>query len=378
MDAGRFSIHRMTLHAFDLSERTARAGRDSARRRLQRLRSRSFMIIQCAVTAGLAWALASWLIGPRPFFSAVAAIITLGFSFGQRWRRALEVSVGVAIGVGIGDLFVRVFGTGTWQIILVGIIAMCLAVLLGAGTLMTTQAGVQAIIAITLFPNPSAGVSRWLDALIGCALALVVATVAPIGPLRRPGRLAAAFLAEVAGTLEAAVTALRDADADAAQAVLERARRGEALLDDLEEAAGEGVAVVRNSPFLRGRKSQVKAFAGLYPPMDRASRNLRVLARRSAIALWRSEPVPPAYIDLMADLAELVTAMADDLSHQRLPTAARDRLAEIGIATSRLPIHESLSAVVLLAQVRSLVVDLMELTGLTAGEARELIPDALD
>ncbi len=378
MDAGRFSIQRMTLHAFDLSERTARAGRDSAKRRLRRLRSRSFMILQCAVTAGLAWALASWLIGPRPFFSAVAAIITLGFSFGQRWRRALEVSVGVAIGVGIGDLFVRVFGTGTWQIILVGIIAMCLAVLLGAGTLMTTQAGVQAIIAITLFPNPSAGVSRWLDALVGCALALLVATVAPIGPLRRPGRLGASFLEEVAGTLQAAVTALRDADADAAQAVLERARQGEAMLGDLEEAAGEGVAVVRNSPFLRARKSQVEAFAGLYPPMDRVSRNLRVLARRSAIALWRSESVPPAYVDLMADLAEVVSVMAEDLSHQRLPTPARERLAEIGIATSRLPIHESLSSVVLLAQVRSLVVDLMELTGLTAGEARELIPDALD
>jgi uncharacterized membrane protein YgaE (UPF0421/DUF939 family) len=378
MDAGRFSIQRMTLNAFDLSERTARAGRDSAKRRVQRLRNRSFMILQCSVTAGLAWALASWLVGPRPFFASVAAIITLGFSFGQRWRRALEVSVGVAVGVAIGDIFVRVFGTGTWQIVLVGVVAMCIAVLLGAGNLMTTQAGVQAIIAITLFPNPSASLTRWLDAVVGCALALAVATVAPIGPLRKPGRLAAGFLEEAAATLRAAATALREDDVEAAEAVLERARRGEALLDDLEEAANEGVAVVRTSPFLRPRLARVRAFANLYPPMDRVSRNLRVLARRSAIALWRSEPVPLSYVVLLEQLADVIAFMAEELHQQRLPTAARDRLVEVAQATSRLPIHESLSAVVVLAQIRSMVVDLLELTGISTGEARGLMPDALD
>lgn len=378
MDAGRFSVQRMTLQAFDLSERTARAGKDSAKRRLQRLRGRAFMIMQCSITAGLAWFLASVFVGPRPFFAAVAAIVTLGFSFGQRWRRAFEVSVGVAVGVGIGDLFVRVFGAGHWQIVVVCVIAMSIAVLLGAGTLMTTQAGVQAIIAITLFPNPTAGLSRWLDALVGCGLALLVAMIAPAGPIRKPSRLAAAFLQDSAATLRAAAEALRDDDMKAAEAVLDRARRGEDQLDDLEEASREGVAVVRSSPFLRHRMQTVRSFAALYPSLDRMSRNLRVLVRRTAVALWRSESVPLSYIVLLEQLADVMSFMADEMYQQRLPTAARDRLVAVGEATSELPIHESLSAAVVLAQVRSMVVDLLELTGLTSAEARGLIPEALD
>ncbi|QGN32255.1 FUSC family protein [Microlunatus sp. Gsoil 973] len=378
MEAPRFSIQRVTLQAFDLSERTARAGKDSAKRRLRRLRSRSFMIIQCAVTAGLAWLLADLLIGPRPFFAAVAAIITLGFSFGQRWRRALEVSVGVAVGVGIGDLFVRFFGTGHWQIVLVCLIAMSIAVLLGAGTLMTTQAGVQAIIAITLFPDPAAGLNRWLDAVIGCVLALIVATVVPAGPIHRPGQLAASLLRDVAATLRDAAGALRSGDVQAADAVLDRARHSEDQLVDLEEASREGVAVVRGSPFVRHRLQAVKAFAELYPGLDRVSRNLRVLARRTAIALWRSESVPASYVDLLEQLADAVAFMSEELDRQQLPTRVRDRLAEVGVATSQLPIHESLSAVVVLAQIRSMTVDLLELTGLSPAEARQLIPETLD
>jgi uncharacterized membrane protein YgaE (UPF0421/DUF939 family) len=378
MDAPRFSIQRVTLQAYDLSERTARAGKDSAERRLRRLRSRSFMIIQCAVTAGLAWLLADWLIGPRPFFAAVAAIITLGFSFGQRWRRALEVSVGVAVGVGIGDLFVRFFGTGHWQIVLVCLIAMSIAVLLGAGTLMTTQAGVQAIIAITLFPDPAAGLSRWLDAVVGCVLALLVATIVPAGPIHKPSRLAAALLRDIAATLREAAGALRAGDVEAADTVLDRARRSEDQLEDLEEASREGVAVVRGSPFLRHRLQSVKAFAELYPGLDRVCRNLRVLARRTAIALWRSESVPAAYVDLLEQLADAAAFMSDEMDQQRLPARAKDVLAEVGAATSRLPIHESLSAVVILAQIRSMTVDLLELTGLSPAEARQLIPEIPD
>src|SRR4051812_22235763 len=52
-------LHQMKLRAFDLSERTGRLGRRSVEQRVDRLRDRSFLIGQTAVTAGLAWLLAS-------------------------------------------------------------------------------------------------------------------------------------------------------------------------------------------------------------------------------------------------------------------------------------------------------------------------------
>jgi uncharacterized membrane protein YgaE (UPF0421/DUF939 family) len=376
MESDASAIQRMKLRAFDLSDRTIRRGRASAVRRVDRLRQRAFMIAQCSITAGLAWLLARQLFGHQlPFFAPIAAIITLGLTYGRRLRRGVEVAIGVAVGVAVGDLWLVLFGTGVWQIMVVCALAMSLATLLGAGQLMMTQAGVQAILVTVLSPNPGQAVNRWLDAVIGCTLALVVATVAPSGPIRKPGEMASRVVAEMAATLDAAAAALAANDEDAADAVLDRARAGEQDLADFDQAAAEGLAIVRHSPFRRRQLPVVGALADLYEPLDHASRNLRVLARRCAVAVWRGERVPTAYQDLIRRLAEEFRFMAAELGARRLPTAARDRLQEIGEASAHLQLTASISAVVILAQTRSLVADMMGLTGMDYLEARELIPD---
>jgi uncharacterized membrane protein YgaE (UPF0421/DUF939 family) len=364
------------LQAFDLSERTVRRSRASAVRRVERLRGRAFMIIQTSITAGLAWVVAHYVVGHQlPFFAPVAVIVTLGISFGQRMRRAIEVAIGVAVGVAVGDLFHYFFGTGPWQIVVVCALAMSVATLLGAGQLMIIQSGVQAIVVTSLSANLGYGVNRWLDAVIGCALALVVATIAPSSPLRKPGSVAATVLREMGGALRGAAAALRGRDATAADAVLEQARAGEKGLTALDQASAEGLAVVRHSPFRRRELSRVEALADLYDPLDHASRNLRVLARRCAVAVWRGEPVPADYLNLMDRLADAATFMASELDEGRFPEAARPQLLEIGELSSHAGLKETISAVVILAQIRSMTADLLELTGMDYQHARELIPE---
>ena len=56
------------------------------------------------------------------------------------------------------------------------------------------------------------------------------------------------------------------------------------------------------------------------------------------------------------------------------PPPQRIQLREIAEATPHLQLTHSISAVVILAQIRSMVADLMELTGMEYVEARELIP----
>lgn len=372
----RSALDRVRLRAFDLSERTTRASYQSARRRLARWRSRGFLIAQCGVTAGMAWWLTTEILGhTAPFFAPVAAILVLNVTYGNRLRRGVEVAIGVAVGVLVGDVFVHVFGTGVWQIMIVVALAMSLASLVGAGQLMTIQAAVQAIIVTTLLPDPSQGFGRWLDAAVGCALALVVATIAPSAPLRRPGILAAQLLQEMAGTLRAAATALRDGDPAAADLVLVRARAGESQLKALQDAADEGLAVVRHSPFRRGQLGSARAYAELTVPLDRAHRNLRVLARRSLVAVWRADHVPESYLLLLEELAGQAERMAGELHEGKLPLAARNRLAAVAMESSHLPVAGSINAVVILAQARSMLIDLMELTGLEYADARTLVPD---
>lgn len=366
----------MTLRAYDLSERTARAGRASLEQRYERWRSRWFIIGQIAITAGIAWFLALNVLGHHlPFFAPVAAIVTLGVSFGSRMRRAVEVAIGVAVGVLIGDIFVTVFGSGVWQLAVVIALAMSVATLLGAGQLMIIQSGVQSAIIVALAPTIGYAFDRWFDAVIGAAMALIVATIAPSAPLRKPRVIAAEVLDDMAATLAEASRAMRAGDSDAADAVLEHSRRTEEVLARFSAAAAEGLAVVRQSPFHRHELPNVMAYADLSAPLDHASRNLRVLARRCVVSLWRQETVPTAYLDLMDQLAEVVTFMAIELKARRLPTGARKRLVAVGDTSSHLELVESISAVVILAQLRSMTSDLLELTGIDYDEARELIPE---
>jgi uncharacterized membrane protein YgaE (UPF0421/DUF939 family) len=376
MDSEAFSLQRMKLRAFDLSDRTIRRGEVSAVRRVERWRQRAFMIVQCSVTAGVAWLLASLLLGHQvPYFAAAAAILVLGVAYGQRLRRGVDVAIGVTLGVALGDLWLVLFGAGVWQVVLVSAIAMSLATLVGAGPLMTTQAGAQSIAVLVMAPSPVYGFERWLDAVIGCTLALLVATVAPSGPLRKPAVVASKVVAGMAETLDAAAAALASNDEDAASAALDRAQAAEKDLAAFDAAAAEGLEVVRHSPFRRRELGLVAAFADLHTPLDHASRNLRVLVRRCVVAVWRGDRVPEAYQDLIRRLAEVCRFIARELEEQRLPTAARDELREIGEASAHLQLTGSMSAVVILAQLRSMVADLMQLTGMDYHEARELLPD---
>ena len=376
MDSEAFSLQRMKLRAFDLSDRTIRRGEVSAVRRVERWRQRAFMIVQCSVTAGVAWLLASLLLGHQvPYFAAAAAILVLGVAYGQRLRRGVDVAIGVTLGVALGDLWLVLFGAGVWQVVLVSAIAMSLATLVGAGPLMTTQAGAQSIAVLVMAPSPVYGFERWLDAVIGCTLALLVATVAPSGPLRKPAVVASKVVAGMAETLDAAAAALASNDEDAASAALDRAQAAEKDLAAFDAAAAEGLEVVRHSPFRRRELGLVAAFADLHTPLDHASRNLRVLVRRCVVAVWRGDRVPEAYQDLIRRLAEVCRFIARELDEQRLPTAARDQLRDIGEASAHLQLTDSMSAVVILAQTRSMVADLMQLTGMDYHEARELLPD---
>lgn len=360
-----------------LTPRVLERGRLSMRHRLLRLQSKSWQIGQCAVAAAVAWLLASELLGhSQPFLAPVAAIVCLGVSYGQRLRRVAEVTVGVSVGVGVADLFIHWVGTGLWQISVIVAAAMSIAVLLDAGTLVVTQAAAQSVIVAILIPatTSSAGFTRWLDALVGGSVALVAAAVVPRAPLRRPREQAARIVRELGLLLRSAAKSVEGSQVDEALRTLERARDTEAPLNDLRAAAREGLDVVRSSPFRRRHGAAVRKMAELVVPLDRAMRNTRVLVRRIVAANRQGQPIPESYLALVERVADAADIIADELAAGRLPRAAQEPLADVAQQTAMETLDRGLSAAVVLAQVRSIVVDLMQMTGLTADEARELMP----
>lgn len=357
------------------SRQYARRGRGNVRDRVLRLRQRAFLIAQVAVAAAVAYWIAHDLLGhEQPFFAPVAAIISLGMSYGQRLRRVGEVTVGVAIGVLVADLFVRVAGVGLWQIAIVVAGSMAVAVLLDGGPLLVTQAAVQSVFVALVVPTAAQGFGRWVDALVGGLVALAAAAVAPQSPLRQPRQAAAAVLEELAGVLHEAAESLRSGDRQGAERTLERARATDSILEDLRQAAAEGIEVVRQSPFRRRHRDQVLGVAALAEPLDRAVRNARVLVRRVAAATRYEEAVPPAYVDLVAGLADIAGRLSDCLEDRGLTADLRPELQQLAARSSAVAEPAQLSSTVVLAQVRSIVVDLLELTGLDEDDALAMVP----
>ena len=202
------------------------AVRSSARRRMDRVTGAWLEILQTGVAAAVAWQAAKLIVGQsQPFFAPVAAVLALGLSRGQPRRRAVELGLGVAVGILIADLLVQLIGTGTWQIGVVVVLAMSAALVVGAGILLVNQAAISAILVITL-PSLSQGgtLDRLFDALIGAAVALVLSQVLfPRDPVRQMGRAAGKVLDELALALDETAVALADADQGAGRA---RARAG--------------------------------------------------------------------------------------------------------------------------------------------------------
>ena len=108
-------------------------------------------------------------------------------------------------------------------------------------------------------------------------------------------------------------------------------------------------------------------------PLDHAIRNIRVLARRSLVATRYDEPIPARYLALVSGLAETATCLADHLLGGRPVAEVRGMLIEVGRDSSLVEPSGSLSAHVVLAQTRSIVVDLLEATGLSYPEAVSLV-----
>ena len=349
--------------------------RTSLRARVARLRAKSWQVGQCAAAAGVAWFVAADLFGhATPFFAPIAAVVSLGTSYGQRLRRVAEVTLGVAVGVFLGDLLTHWLGSGGWQIALIVSLAMVSALLLDAGAIFVTQAAVQAIVVSTLVPDPGKAFVRWTDALIGGVVALLAATIVPRAPLRRPREQAAVVVRKISALLRASAQSIEDGDVERALATLADARTTDALITELRTASDEGLSVLASSPFRWRHKGDVRQMVELVEPLDFALRNTRVVARRVAVAAYRHEVVPVEYAAFLRDFADVTDAMEAELRADRMAEIARGPLIALAEASSRLERTSVLSAEVVLASLRSLIADLLAVSGMDPLEATDQIP----
>ena len=349
---------------------------------LGRWRTSWWAIGQSALAACAAWEVGVRVLHhPAPFFAVVAGIVCLGTTHLNRLRRVGELAAGVTVGVGIADLLVHQIGRGGWQIGFVVVLAMTLALLLDGGSLIVNQAALQSVF-VTVLPPPVGGVvTRWEDALLGGAIALVVAFLLPGDP--RP-----AMRTEAAGVIDTARRALLRAvqaaqlnDVDGAVEALELARSTQPGLNRWADAIRAAQEISRLSPLRRRAEPEIAAHRTGQPPIDRCVRNLRVALRRVVAsvedAVAGDPPLPDGVLDVLTELAAVLRTVPAGLLDNDGEGGRRTTQALMQLA-SRLDVTAlgatSMSATVVVAQIRSAVVDLLQLPGMPDAQRRDVLP----
>jgi uncharacterized membrane protein YgaE (UPF0421/DUF939 family) len=362
-----------------LIEGAAERSRVSMRTRIERLRLAWRTILQAGVAAGIAWVIATKVLGhTQPFFAPVSAVITLGLTITQRGRRTIEVAVGVALGIAVGDLLVLAIGVGPAQLALVVMLAITIAIFLGSGQMMANQAAVSAALVATIQP-PTHGVTfaRFLDALVGGLTTLVVsALVLPANPLGLVRRAARPLLEELAATLDDIAVAMLERDRRLAEAALIRARGLDDLVDRLADAVKVSRETTRFAPPRRRFRSQVERYAAAAGRMDLAVRNVRVLARGIIRAVRLDENVPPETAGAVRDLAAAARALADATETGDYGPVREAALHAAATATQVLENTGNLSVSVIIGQIRSTATDLLAGSGMSHDEAADAVSRA--
>ncbi|HET6549664.1 MAG TPA: FUSC family protein [Solirubrobacter sp.] len=328
----------------------------------RRLHSRTRAILQTALAALAAWYLSVLLLpDPQPLFACIATVCCIGASHGEHRERALQLVVGVVLGLALADMLMHVIGTGAPQLALMIVLAMSAAVLLNGSELVISEAAVSAMLLIMAAPNGFTA-NRILEAIIGGTVALAVAVLFPPDPALHVGRAGQAVFGELGRALERVAGALEQRDAGRAEDALRQARAIDGLIDTLDATLATGRETVRTAPPRFGAREPVERYDRSFEQVDLAVRNTRVLARHAGRALRAGRP-PDEVAPAVAELARAVWALAAAYDQPERAGEARERARRAAADAPGDALGEC---------VRSTAVDLMRAADLVADASAEL------
>ncbi|GIF48301.1 uncharacterized membrane protein YgaE (UPF0421/DUF939 family) [Asanoa ferruginea] len=274
-----------------------------------------WIVLQIGAAAGLAWFIAGAVLGQaNAFFAPAAAVLVVSGSIGKQVRQTAELIVGVAVGLILADGLVRLIGRGPLQLALVVILAASLALVVSGGRMVLNQATTTAVLILALYPHAGGGIfwERWIDALIGAGVALVIrAVVEPRQPLRAVRRAADAVHDRLGEAFEGGTAAVRNADPAATLAAAERLHPAEAALKVLSEETTRAAHLVSIGLLHHRTRLTLARVDAAAPHLRRAIDNLHQALRHESAAL--GVPLAPGLLDAMAALDRASDDLLRDL-----------------------------------------------------------------
>lgn len=355
----------------------ARTGRVSLGERLELLRRRWRLLLRLSVASGSAFYIANSVLDHRQaFFAPIAAVITLIAASGvRRVRTLIELVVGVATGVLVGELLIVGIGRGPWQVALVVVLAVAVGTVLGLTGLALNQAATSSVLIAAVVPAAGAGnvaVTRFTDALVGGVCGMAMILLLPRNVVRDIDREVQRVLSALAAVLRLEARSLRERDSRLADRSMVDAQAMYGQVASLATTAGNVAEVARISPIRWRQRDHVDLYAATVRDLDNAVHDAHTMGRKISALLRHGEPVP-ADLDAAIDaLAAAVEIFASDLSERDDFDEARRELTEAArMAALALPTAATMNSAAVAAQVRSLAADLLYASGYTREEIDE-------
>lgn len=347
-------------------------------------------IVRAAIAAALAYFVSGLIWGhEHPFFSAIVAFVIIGFGIEKKMRKIVEMSAGVMLGVMLGELARSTIGSGTWQIVVVVFVAGMAARFIDSSNLFGFQTAIQSLLVMIMPMTPMMTPGgRVLDALTGVTVAIIIHLLLSGDPRRIQRRAAEEFYRELEDALASLALAARNGDVNVAQAALVTIRdNSQKFTDEWRVANDAANEMATFSPSGLRHADDVARLKHLLIGSDRAMRNMRVIARREVEFLQSVHGDAHSILaDALVAAYEAVTELRSAVSSQEVDfTEARRQLRlyssyltpelllknDKGVRPGRAGHFEGVTLVV---QLRSLAIDLLQATGLTAADAKQFLP----
>ncbi|MEU8015936.1 FUSC family protein [Micromonospora parva] len=355
------------------------SGKRHARLRLRQLEIILVVAVQSGLAAGLSWWIAHNLLGnPNPVFAPSAAVGTIAAAIGQRFRRTVELLVGIGLGIAIGDALVYLIGSGGWQTAVIVTLAIGVALgLTGRGGTVVSQVGGTAVLIATLSTSErNLELPRIVDALTGSAVGLVVvALLLPLHPIRVINRAAGPVFRSLADHLRNLERALRAQEAKEAVGVMEALRGMTPDVERMQDAVKGAEEVVTIAPARWARRQEFNRYNRGATHLVRVIDDSQDLARRAATALQYHERLPRDLPDAVASLADAVDQLHREVasgagSHQATRRLALRAAVQAGCAqaTELGTFGEAVAT-----QVRVAASDMLRTTGCTIDQANRRV-----
>ena len=293
-------------------------------------------LAQAAAAAGISWELALQLPNHgQPFFAPIAAAIALGAERGTRGRQAIRMMTGVAVGILVGAAILALAGAGAWQIVVGSGVALVITTGAGAPLMVRNQAAASAILIVALHkPGPNLAVQRLEDALIGGAVAILIARfLLPIDPIPLVRDAARDLREQLAAALDDAAEALAAHDRKRAETAVERIWG----IDDSPVAQALLIAreVTRAAPRRRPLRRRVEKLSEMYRELEASVYDSHAIATGIVRLAGSDRPAPSEAATTIEAAAEAVRAIEPETA-RAAAEATRQAAEELHAAESSL------------------------------------------